>query len=115
MNAKYVTMGGVSIAVICLLLFLIVRDGIWNLRAAFAREQILMFEEVAARGHAALDEKPPNIPAAESGIASIREYYPSGTKQAAGSTLDEAVETARRLATEGIEKRIADFQHQGDS
>jgi hypothetical protein len=81
-----------------------VRCSMNDLRVRFAREQIELFNAVAAEATAIEDD-------AE--IARkrqyIEQYYPSGTKQAVGTDLDMIVENARRAACGTIDAHRRDL------
>jgi hypothetical protein len=63
-----------------------------GLRVAFAEEQTKVFDEMRAKTEAADPEE--GLQFLEYAVS----YYPSGTKQIAGSRLDTIVERARRSA-----------------
>lgn len=86
----------IAVFVICYQQFLLIKH---DIHAAFALEQIGIFNELSN----------PNIRdgviGIESKISGVREYYPSGTKQEQGTTLDKIVEECRRAAIEQLKKR----------
>jgi hypothetical protein len=77
------------------------RFAVRELQIMFAREQTALFEEMTRKALATKDEKE---------LSEIRQYiewyYPSGTKQAKGSSLDMIVESARRDALAAIDARV---------
>jgi hypothetical protein len=76
--------------------------GVCGIRIALAEEQCQFFVEMADKAVAALNRDPPSINEAIDCLESTHRYYPSGTKQVAGSPLDRVVETCRRAS----ERRI---------
>ena len=72
------------------------RNGKVTLQIAMAEEQVKVFESMRLKALGA--------PAGEAieCLDYVRNYYPSGTKQAAGSRLDNIVESARGAATREI-------------
>jgi hypothetical protein len=70
--------------------------GLLQVRVAFANEQIGIFEDVRVRALLA------DAAGAAGSLDYIVRYYPSGTKQVAGSQLDSIVERARADAIRAI-------------
>lgn len=73
----------------------------WNyvvlrIRVAFASEQIQMFEEMRLR------DRQTDLSEAVGHLKDVVSYYPSGTKQKAGSSLDSMVERERQHAVNEI-------------
>ena len=78
-----------------------VRYGWLRVQAALGEEQTLYFEEARERGlH---NSRPEDIVGCIEGTLN---YYPSGTKQTAGSHLDRMVERARRLAVDDMIRHL---------
>ena len=77
------------------------RYGWLSVQAALAEEQTLYFEE--ARDQALLNSRPEEIVRCIEGTLN---YYPSGSKQTAGSRLDRMVERARRLAVDDMIRQL---------
>lgn len=69
-----------------------------SLRIEFAREQVEMFDDQRKifRGKRG--------PVVDDRIQFVKEYYPSGTKQVAGSKLDTIVERFRQAVIEELEE-----------
>jgi hypothetical protein len=78
-----------------------VRHGWLRVQVALAEEQTLYFE--GARQKALQSSRPEEIVGFIEGTLN---YYPSGTKQTAGSHLDRMVERARRLAVEDLIRQL---------
>lgn len=68
-----------------------------KVRAAFAEEQIAIFYDMVSQAR----ENPKGAQGARDYTAN---YYPSGTKQVAGSALDRIVEQSRAFALAEISK-----------
>ncbi len=84
-----------ALAAACLLLLILfidsaVRRGIQGIRVSFACEQIELFRST-------LEATRSGQVSREDAIDSISNYYPSGTKQATGSTTDRIVEHVRAI------------------
>ena len=77
-----------------------------SLRLSFASDQTQIFYEMATDAKQALAQEPPNIRSAMGSLEYIVNYYPSGTKQTAGSTLDIIVERSRSLAEASIIEKL---------
>ena len=77
-----------------------------SLRLSFASDQTQIFYEMATDAKQALAQEPPNIRSARGSLEYIVNYYPSGTKQTAGSTLDIIVERSRSLAEASIIEKL---------
>ncbi len=71
-----------------------------SLKTTFADEQTEVFSELAEDATTSLKQEPPDVERALELLDYVRSYYPSGTKQKTGSTLDRIVERAR-LQAEG--------------
>ena len=65
---------------------------------AFADEQINVFSEMADMVSESLSQDPPDVKAAVGYLEYTQAYYPSGTKQTQGFTLDRIVERSRSSA-----------------
>jgi len=90
------------LGVFCALLFvgsgfLFWRYGYLHLQAAFADEQTQIFDEMRTR--ALQSTAPPDIAGS---LAYVVIYYPSGSKQQAGSKLDRVVERHRTAVVRDI-------------
>jgi hypothetical protein len=80
-------------------------------RAAMAEEQTEIFEYMVTRTAEAVSQSPPDVRAAVGHLRYAHQYYPSGTKQVAGTRLDKIVERCRWLA----EMRIIDMLRKATS
>lgn len=69
-----------------------------SIRLALAEEQCEIFAEMAEKAVTALGRDPPDAKEAVQCLNYAHNYYPSGTKQLAGSRLDSIVENSRRAA-----------------
>ncbi len=69
-----------------------------SVRLAFADEQTEIFIDMADKAAKSLRQSPPDVRAAVGYLKYAHSYYPSGTKQLAGSRLDTIVERCRTLA-----------------
>ena len=81
------------------------RNTINSIQQSFADEQTLMFSDMVSKSSDALLRTPPDIASAIQSLEYTHGYYPSGTKQTAGSFLDKVVERSRTNA----EQRIAEM------
>lgn len=72
-----------------------------NLRMAFAKGQVRIFQQMCERCRDADAESCADY------LSYALHYYPSGTKQRRGSSLDEVVETARQWA---VNEMIAELR-----
>ena len=88
--------------VFLLLLGIVVYQGIdravHSIRLTLADEQCQIFAEMADKAVVALGRDPPDTKEAVECLDYAHNYYPSGTKQLAGSRLDSVVETSRRAS-----------------
>jgi hypothetical protein len=91
-----VILGIISIVLIVATIFLFVGYSSLTLRLMMASDQVRIFEELRVR---ALQSNPSE---AAGYLDYIKSYYPSGTKQVAGSRLDRLVEQARSSAVREI-------------
>lgn len=78
--------------------YLFLKNIDYSFRTILAVEQTDVFEGLADRAYESLKKSPPDFQAAEEFIEGIKNYYPSGTKQTAGSAMDLVVERARSSA-----------------
>jgi hypothetical protein len=88
-----------SLIFACLILFAILlfcKYADLSLRVSFAQEQVRIFDEM--RRQAREDD----ISHAVERLEYAWHYYPTGTKQVAGSSLNDIVETSRKMAAEDI-------------
>jgi hypothetical protein len=67
-----------------------------TLRVLLAQEQVQVFSAMCEQAHRGDTQQ------AMGCLEYVVNYYPSGTKQVQGSTLDDIVETSRKLAIENI-------------
>lgn len=74
------------------------------IRTSFAAEQTELFEELA---NSAISNDRLSV---DDAIQSIREYYPSGTKQITGTHLDTIVERSRRQNIELLQYYAKSWQ-----
>ena len=81
------------------------REAWESIQISVADEQTEIFFEMVSKATDALDRQPPDVKAAVGFLEYTHSYYPSGTKQTVGSTLDRIVERSRLLA----ETRIVDM------
>lgn len=93
----------VVLSVLCTVLFLItaylfVRHAMLTVRVMFAREQIRIIADMM--------EETRQKPISDEYLDYAKNYYPSGSKQVAGSRLDEIVEQYRSLAVAEIEREL---------
>ncbi len=72
-----------------------IERGAHSIRLAFAEEQCQIFTQMADEASAALGSQQPDTKAAVQHLEYAHNYYPSGTKQVAGSSLDAIVENSR--------------------
>ena len=75
-----------------------VSDGWSSIQLSFADEQTEVFADMAVEACNSLEQSPPDVRAAVGFLQYAHNYYPSGTKQTAGSRLDRIVERSRLLA-----------------
>jgi hypothetical protein len=89
--------------VLCLLLSigLFIRLSVLKLKIAYADGQVAIFDDMKASAN--LIENPQDLAGK---LAYVVNYYPSGSKQAAGTHLDKIVESARSNAIAGIIARL---------
>jgi len=73
-----------------------------TIHIAMARDQVKIFEIMREKALKATPQE------AEKCANYIRQYYPSGTKQAPGTSLDQMVETARAAALREIAQQRRD-------
>jgi hypothetical protein len=93
----------IGVALVLLLLVGIVayqalEHGARSIRLSLALEQCQVFTEMADRAVVALNRDPPDTTEAVQCLEYAHNYYPSGTKQVAGSRLDLIVENSRRAS-----------------
>jgi hypothetical protein len=95
----------VVLTLIGLLTWVMFEYAVTSIRLALADEQMLTFEDMVSRASSALSGSPPNVTKAVQCLQEAHDYYPSGTKQHAGTRLDRMVERYRR----SCEIRIIDL------
>jgi hypothetical protein len=69
--------------------------GLDLIRVAFAEDQTQIFAMMLQKADESLSNSPAEIRGAVAYLGYVRDYYPSGTKQIAGSRLDKMVERDR--------------------
>ncbi len=77
-----------------------------SIHLSFANDQTQIFFEMTTEAERALSQEPPNVKSALGFLEYIVNYYPSGTKQTVGSTLDIIVERSRALAEARIIEKL---------
>ena len=97
----------ITVTAIVIVLFGVVSwqfvDGVWtSIQMSFADEQTEMFFEMVEKASEAIRREPPDVKAAVGFLEYAHNYYPSGTKQTAGSRLDRIVERSRSHAERQI-------------
>jgi hypothetical protein len=97
---------GASVLIVLVALWFIDKF-VTEIRISFANDQTSIFEDMRAKAVAATD-----IREAVDCLRYILNYYPSGTKQLAGSKLDQIVERARRSALREIIANLRDRSDQ---
>jgi hypothetical protein len=90
------TLGVISVCLLVLCVFLFWSHGWLTIRVAWASEQTAIFHEMRTQ---ALRSDPAG---AAGRLEYVVGYYPSGSKQEAGSRLDRMVERERTLAAQDI-------------
>jgi hypothetical protein len=83
-----------------------IESAITRLRIAFADEQTAIFEDMREKARQADTKEATEF------LTYVLNYYPSGTKQATGSTLDRIVDRARRDAVREIITLLRNKTHQ---
>lgn len=73
-----------------------------SIQLSLADEQTEVFSEMVEKASAAIRREPPDVKAAVGFLGYAHHYYPSGTKQTAGSRLDRIVERSRSHAERQI-------------
>jgi len=72
------------------------------IQLSFADEQTEIFSEMTDKATEALKRQPPDVKSAVGFLEYTHEYYPTGTKQTHGTTLDGIVERSRSVAESRI-------------
>lgn len=109
MNRTRTVLIATVIAVLCAVSALqFVRNTWMSIQQSFANEQTEIFSEMADKATEALKRQPPDVEAAVGFLEYTRRYYPTGTKQTHGSTLDQIVERSRSLAETRIIEMLRD-------
>lgn len=72
----------------------------------FAVDQTGVFQRLEERAYDKLNQVPPDFAAAEELIRGIESYYPSGTKQKAGTAMDRVIEHSRNATIRAIKCKI---------
>lgn len=107
MNSKWrYIRTSITVVLILIIAYQFVVAMLDSLRLSFASDQTQIFCEIATEAKQALAQEPPNIRSALGSLEYIINYYPSGTKQTAGSTLDIIVERSRSLAEASIIEKL---------
>ena len=82
---------------------------VWmQIELSFADEQTEIFSDMTDQASESLRREPPDVRAAVEFLRYTHGYYPSGTKQTHGSTLDRIVERSRSLAERRIMELLRD-------
>lgn len=84
------------------------RNALMAIRLSFADDQTEIFSEMMNKATEALEQEPPDVKAAVGFLEYTHSYYPSGTKQTNGSTLDRIVERSRSRAESRIIEMLRD-------
>lgn len=79
-----------------------------QIQLTFADEQTEIFSEMTDKASESLKREPPDISAAVGFLEYTVSYYPSGSKQTHGSTLDRIVERSRSLAERRMIEMLRD-------
>jgi hypothetical protein len=109
MNRTRTVLIAVVIAVLCALAAWQFARNTWMaIRLSFADEQTEIFSEMTAKATESLNREPPDVKAAVGFLEYTHSYYPSGTKQTHGSTLDRIVERSRSLAESRVIEMLRD-------
>jgi hypothetical protein len=107
MNRKWRTGTNAIIAVLIFIIAYQFMAALWrSIHLSFANDQTQIFCEMTTGAEQALAQEPPNIKSALGFLEYIVNYYPSGTKQTLGSTLDIIVERSRSLAEARILEKL---------
>ena len=85
-----------------------VRHAWMQIQLTFADEQTEIFSEMTDKASESLKREPPDVRAAVGFLEYTVSYYPSGSKQTHGSTLDRIVERSRSLAERRIIEMLRD-------
>ena len=109
MNRTRTVLIAAVIAVLCAVAaWQFARNAWMAIRLSFADEQTEIFSEMTGRATEALKREPPDVKAALGFLEYTHSYYPTGTKQTHGSTLDRIVERSRSLAESRIIEMLRD-------
>lgn len=98
MNRTRITTGVLFLLLVSIIAYQAIERGAHSVRLAFAQEQCQIFVDMADQASAALGDEQPNTNAAVECLEYAHNYYPSGTKQIAGSRLDAIVESSRHAS-----------------
>ncbi len=74
-----------------------VTANIQQIQIAFAAEQTAIFDQMVDKARDSLSQTPPDCAQAADCLNYLHFYYPSGTKQTTGTSLDQIVERHRSL------------------
>ena len=85
-----------------------VRHAWMEMQLSFADEQTEIFSEMTHKASEALRREPPDVRTAVEFLGYTHGYYPSGTKQTQGSSLDRIVERSRSHAERRIIEVLRD-------
>ena len=102
MTRTRITVGILFLLLLSIIAYQAIERGARSIRIAFAEEQCQIFTEMADKAAAALSSHQSDVKAAVQCLKYAHNYYPSGTKQVAGSNLDAIVENARRASEQRI-------------
>ena len=107
MNRNWRNIRTAITAVLILIIAIQFLAAMWgSIQLSFANDQTQIFCEMTTGAEQALAQEPPNIKSALGFLEYIVNYYPSGTKQTVGSTLDTIVERSRSLAEARIIEKL---------
>lgn len=96
----------VAIAILVgLLVWVWAAHAVTSARLMMAEEQTAIFDDMVTQASSSLAGSSPNVTQAVQCLRYAHVYYPSGTKQPAGTLLDRIVERSRRAS----ENRIIDL------
>ena len=90
------------LVLLCIIAYLAIERIAVGVRLAFAEEQCQIFAEMSDKAVEALDSQQPDTSEAIEYLECVHNYYPSGTKQIAGSRLDGIVENTRQAHEQRI-------------
>jgi hypothetical protein len=107
-RTRIVLMAAVIAALCAVVAWQFARDTWKSIQLSFADEQTEIFSEMVVKATDALNREPPDVKAAVGFLEYTHGYYPTGTKQTTGSTLDRIVERSRSRAESRIIEMLRD-------